>query len=149
MRFFRRWPVDQDPEQLLDPANQVSTPWGASDHGPCDKCSGAGNVGYRCRSCVELGARDDCPACAGRVEFEDICPACEGNGEIDRTKRDGVSVFPSLEGLRRYLVERDVDLSGCDAVVLDGDLTGDRDLDADTGALLIRPRRVLGICPLQ
>jgi hypothetical protein len=33
--------------------------------------------------------------------------------------------------------------------VLDGDLTGDRDLDADTGALLIRPRRVLGICPLQ
>ena len=149
MHYFRRCPVDDDPRALLDPSNQISTPWGSADHGPCDKCDSSGRVRYRCRSCLELGARDDCPACGGRVEFEDVCPTCEGDGEIERTKRDGVSVFPSLEGLRRYLVERDVELSGCEAVVLEGELTGDRDLDADAGALLIRPRRVLGICPLQ
>jgi hypothetical protein len=149
VHYFRRCPVDADPQGLLEPENQVSTPWGEADHGPCDKCNCTGRVRYRCRSCLELGARHDCPACGGRVEFEDVCPTCEGDGKIDRTKRDGVSVFPSLEGLRRYLVERDVDLSGCDAVVLEGELTGDRDLDADAGALLIRPRRVLGICPLE
>jgi DnaJ-class molecular chaperone len=147
--YFRRWPADEDPSELLRGENMASTPWGAPDHGPCDKCAGEGSTRYRCRSCLERGADESCPACGGRVEFVDICPTCEGNGEIDRTVREGVSVFPSIEGLRRYLAERDVDTAGCGAVVLEGELTGDVDLDADAGALLIWPGRVVGLCPLD
>jgi hypothetical protein len=82
-RYFCRWPLDRDPEALLEPA------------------------------------------------------------------RNGVSVFPSLEGLERYLAERDIESNGCGIVILEGELTGDVDLDADAGALLIQPTRVLGMCPLD
>jgi hypothetical protein len=140
--------MDRDPAELLRPENGFSTPWGAPEHGPCDKCRGEGVTHYRCRSCLERGADPQCPACRGRVEFADVCPACEGDGEIDRTTRIGVSVFPSIEGLVRYLSERKVDTAGCHVVALAGELTGDRDLDADAGALLIKPTRVLGEHPL-
>ena len=83
-------------------------------------------------------------ACASRV-----CPACEGDGRIDRTTRDGMSVFPSFEGLCRYIAERDADTAGFIAIELEGDLTGDVDLDADAGALLIRPTRVVGALPFE
>jgi len=146
-RFFRRWSRDEDPAELLHPENHWSTPWGEPEHGPCDKCSGAGRTRFRCRSCLELGPRADCPACGGRVEYDDICPACEGDGEITRTTRDGVSVFPSIEGLRRYIAESEADMDGCGIVELEGELTGDRDLDADTGALLVRPTRVVTMHP--
>jgi hypothetical protein len=147
--YFRRWPADEDPGELLKPENAVSTPWGEPDHGPCDKCAGEGRTRYRCRSCLERGADADCPACGGRIEFVDVCPTCEGSGRIDRTTREGMSVFPSIEGLRRYLHERDAELVGYEAVVLEGELTGDRDLDADAGAVLIQPTRVVGLSPLE
>jgi hypothetical protein len=147
--YFRRWPADEDPDELLKPENAVSTPLGAPDRGPCEKCGGEGRTRYRCRSCLERGADDDCPACGGRVEFVDVCPACEGSGRVDRTTREGMSVFPSIEGLLRYLEERELDTVGFEAVMLEGELTGDRDLDADAGAVLIRPTRVLGLCPLE
>jgi RecJ-like exonuclease len=124
-----------------------STPWGEPDHGPCDKCHGTGKTTYSCRSCLERQATPECPACHGRIEFTDVCPACEGDGEITRTRRDGVSVFPSEEGLRRYIEEREADAEGCVMLELEGELTGDRDLDADAGALLVRPTRVVAKRP--
>jgi hypothetical protein len=103
--YFRRWSATDDPEQLLEPQNQWSTPWGAADHGPCEKCEGRGTVLHRCLSCLERAADPTCPACAGRVEFRDVCPSCEGDGTIDRTRRRGVSVFPAIDGLYRYIAE--------------------------------------------
>ncbi len=147
-RYFRRWPRDRDPRVLLQPDEQESTPWGEPDHGPCDKCRGSGRVQYRCRSCLH-GACSDCPACAGRTEYVDVCPACEGDGRIDRTKRDGVSVFPTIDGLYHYIAERGAEADGYGTVELEGDLTGDHDLDADAGALLIRPTRVVGVHPFD
>ncbi len=147
-RYFHRWSAGEDPGELLRPENQHSTPWGEPDRGPCDKCGGEGTTRYSCRSCVERAA-PDCPACGGRVEFVDVCPTCEGGGEIDRTQRDGVSVFPSLEGLYRYIAEREAGADGCVVVELEGKLTGDRDLDADAGALLIRPTRVVATHPFD
>jgi len=147
--YFRRYDADEDPQELLRPENQRSTPWGDSGEGPCDKCEGRGRVRYECKSCLEAGADTECPACAGRVRFEDVCPACEGDGMIDRTTRDGVSVFPSLIGLLRYLIERDTNLSGVVILELEGELTGDRDLDADAGALLVRPTRILARHPID
>jgi hypothetical protein len=140
--FFRLYDVDEDPQALLDAQNQWSAPWGEPDHGPCDKCEGTGRTRYECRSCLER-AKAECPACGGRVRFEDVCPACEGSGVIDRTVRSGVSVFPSLEGLYRYIREREVDLDGCVVVELEGRLTQERDLDADAGALLVTPTRIV------
>jgi hypothetical protein len=147
--YFRRWPIDRDLDEVLQPDEQHSTPWGAPDHGGCDKCQGTGATAYACRSCLEGGADRRCPACRGRVRFTGVCPACEGDGQIDRTTRDGMSVFPSFEGLCRYIAERDADTAGFIAIELEGDLTGDVDLDADAGALLIRPTRVVGALPFD
>jgi hypothetical protein len=141
--YFHQYAADADPQDLLDPRNQVSTPWGGPDHGPCDKCGQSDRCGYRCLSCLEEGPRPDCPACGGRVEFEDVCPTCEGSGEITRTKRSGVSAFPSLAGLYRYLAEREADLGDGVILELEGRLSEDRDLDADSGAVLIYPTAVL------
>ena len=77
------------------------------------------------------------------------CPTCEGTGEITRTKRDGVSVFPTVEGLHIYLAERGADLTGKEVVELDGRLSDDVDLDADAGALLLKPDRVVSVHPLR
>ena len=143
---FRRWDAGEDPEQLLIPENQCSTPWGDRDHGQCDKCAGRGTARYRCLSCLADGTDDSCPACAGRVEFDDVCPACEGSGEISRTTRRGVSAFPTEAGLYRYLGERDVDLDDNTRLLeLEGQLSGDRDLDADSGAILVIPTKILGL----
>lgn len=147
-RYFRRWPQDRDPQVLLQPDEQQSTPWGAPEHGRCDKCETAGTVRYRCRSCVD-GADPGCPACGGRVEFTDVCPTCEGDGRIDRTRREGVSVFPSPDGLYRYIAERGAGAAGCVLLELEGELSGDVDLDADAGALLIRPTRVVDVAPFD
>jgi len=60
-------------------------------------------------------------------------------------ERSGISCFPTLPGLRRYLAERDADLSGDVFLELEGELSDDRDLDADEGAVLLFPRRIVGV----
>jgi hypothetical protein len=54
-----------------------------------------------------------------------------------------VSAFPTLAGLYRYLAEREVDLEGSVVVELEAELSDDRDLDADAGALLVVPTRIV------
>ena len=141
--FFRRFPHDEDPRDLLKPENQFSTPWGAAEHGPCDKCAGQCVVSYECLSCIAEGADSPCPACSGRVTFEARCPTCEGNGIIDRTRRLGVSVFPTEAGLYLYLAEAGADLSDDLLLVVEGEPTGDVDLDAERGAILVRPTAIV------
>lgn len=148
-RFFHCCPAEADPRSLLDPDAQVTEPWGAAEHGPCDKCEGEGVALYECRSCLETGARPECPACAGRVRFEATCPACLGDGTIDRTRRRGVAVFPSREGLYRYLAERDAYPEGKVVVELEGTIADDLDLDADAGALLVHPEEIVAVQPLE
>ncbi len=149
LTYFRAWDEDADPAALLEPSEQFSTPWGEPDHGRCDKCGGAGRTRWRCRSCLSFEAEPSCEACGGRVTFVEECPACEGSGEITRTRRDGVSVFGTEAGLYLYLAERGADLDGKVVIELDGQLSGDLDLDADAGALLIRPTAVVGARPLR
>jgi hypothetical protein len=146
VRAFHSHPADEEPDELLAPEKQVSTPWGAPDPGPCEKCGGSGRAAHRCLSCIEAGEpRPECPACGGRVEWDDTCPSCEGDGEITRIEREGIASFPTLPGLSRYLDERDADLRGYVFVELEGELSPDRDLDADEGAILVFASRVLGV----
>jgi hypothetical protein len=147
--YFHSCAADADPEILLDPEQQYTTPWGPPNHGHCDKCEGETSVRYECKSCLEDGADADCPACEGRVHFEGVCPACEGDGVIDRTRRRGIAVFPSRAGLYRYLAERGADVGDRVLVELEGELSKDGNLDADAGALLLHPRRIVAVRPFD
>jgi hypothetical protein len=148
--FFHCHPAGEDPGVLLDPDKQVTQPWGEPEHGPCDKCGGEGTTVHECFSCLEAGSALDCPACAGRVRFEQACPTCQGSGEIHRTRRQGIAVFPSREGLYRYLAwKSDAGVEGKVVVELAGELSEDCDLDADHGALLIFPRELVSVEPLD
>jgi hypothetical protein len=147
--FFHCRSAEADPQELLDPERQFTEPWGSPDHGPCDKCGGEGVVPYECRSCLERGSEAECPACEGRVRFAGTCPTCEGGGEIRRTRRRGIAVFPSREGLYRYLAERDSAPHGKMLVELRGRIGDEPDLDADSGALLVLPEAVVGTQPLD
>jgi hypothetical protein len=147
--YFHCCAAEGDPGQLLDPERQFSEPWGAAEHGRCDKCGTSGVTLYECRSCLEGGARSDCPACQGRVRFRETCPACLGEGRIDHTRRAGVAVFPARAGLYRYLAEKNANVEGKLVVELEGRLSDERDLDADAGALLLLPERIVATTPLD
>lgn len=147
--FFHCSSAESDPQELLDPAQQFTDPWGAREHGPCDKCEGSETILYECRSCLEIGATAGCPVCEGRVRFEASCPACGGDGEITHTRRHGIAVFPVREGLYRYLAEKGAAVEGKVVVELEGAISEERDLDADAGALLVLPERIVGISPLN
>jgi hypothetical protein len=148
-RYFHCCPAEPDPRRLLDREQQFTEPWGDRGHGPCDKCCGEGLALYECRSCLEEGSSADCPSCQGRVRYRETCPACLGSGEITHTRRQGIAVFPTLGGLYRYLAERGADPDGKVVVELEGRLSEERDLDADAGALLVHPERIVAIRPLD
>jgi len=148
--FFHCHPEGEDPGVLLDPDQQVTEPWGEPEHGPCDKCGGKGTAAYECFSCIEAGTDPDCLACQGRVHFEQVCPTCQGSGEIRRTQRQGIAVFPAREGLYRYLAwKNDASTEGKVVVELAGEISDDCDLDADHGALLVFPRELIAVEPLD
>ena len=142
--YYRVEPGDRDPEDLLEPENQETEPWSGTVRGRCDKCGGDGETEHECESCKEDGPDSSCPSCGGEVRYMDECPACEGSGEIDDSARDGVSVFPDEDGLYRYMLKRDADLDErCQLVKLEGEESADEDFDADEGAMLVKPTKIL------
>jgi hypothetical protein len=147
--YFRLEPADRDPERLLDREEQTTEPWGGTIYGRCDKCGGEGETEHRCESCVEGAADPGCPSCGGQIRWRGECPACEGSGEIDDSSREGVSVFPEEDGLYRYMVKRGASLESCRLIELEGEPTEDEDFDADEGAVLIRPRRIVAVSELD
>lgn len=76
-------------------------------------------------------------------------PGLRGNGEIARTRRRGIAVFPKLPGLYRYLAERGARVEDRIVVELEGRLSDDVDLDADTGALLLHPTGIVAVRPFD
>jgi hypothetical protein len=146
--YFRLHPADEDPQELLEPENQVSRPWGSADEGPCDKCGGAGRVTFQCASCMKH-ADPRCESCHGEVEFEGECPTCKGTGEVSDTERRGVSVFPDADGLYRYMLRRDSAMEDSILVELEGEESDDVDFDADEGALLVVPTRIVQTCDVD
>src|SRR5215211_4398763 len=127
--YFRLHPEHEDPQELLEPENQISKPWGGVDHGPCDKCRATGRCTFR---------RD------GR-QYEDECPTCKGTGEITEPQRRGVSVFRDPDTLYSYMLRRDTDMEDSKLVELEGTESDDVDYDADEGALLVFPTRIVRV----
>jgi hypothetical protein len=119
--YFRLHPDDDDPKDLLEPHKQVSKPWGSLELGkPCDKCGRT-----------------------GQLEGFGECPTCKGTGKITDVERRGVSVFGEPDALFRYMLRRDGDMSNSVLVELEGEEADDVDFDADEGALLVFPRRIV------
>jgi hypothetical protein len=58
-------------------------------------------------------------------------------------------VFPDEEGLYRYMLERGADFEGCVVVELEGSESEDEDFDADEGALLVIPTRIVDARPVD
>jgi len=148
--YFRVQRPDEEAEALLDPEQQKTEPWSGTTWGRCDKCGGSGETEHECESCTASGPDDACPSCGGKVRYRGECPVCEGSGEIDDSSRDGISVFPELDGLYRYMVKRDADLDeGCKVVELEGRPSEDEDFDADEGALLVHPTEIVDVQPVD
>lgn len=148
--YYRVDPREEDPGRLLDPENQQSDPWSGTVKGKCDKCRGSGETEHECESCKANGADSSCEHCGGAVKYTDECPVCHGSGEIDDSTRDGVSVFPDVDGLYRYMLKRDADLGDdCRLVKLEGEQSDDRDFDADEGAVLVNPTRIVDVGELD
>ncbi len=149
MRCFRMQPAGEDPEQLLNRERQWTVPWGGPGDGTrCDKCRGAGRTGFECWSCLLTGTDPSCPACHGRVRYEDECPVCRGSGEVDGRPRRGVSAFPTAEGLYHYLLASEAELVGL-LVELEAEPADDVDFDADLGAILVIPTAIANVRPMQ
>lgn len=145
MSYYRLHDEDSDPHGLLRPENQWSEPWGDVDLPvDCDKCEGIGQTEFECLSC-DAHPTADCEVCQGDVRFVETCPACRGTGEITDERRRGVSVFPEVAGLLRYMARRDVDLDDRRLVALEGEPVDEMDFDADEGAVLVRPTRIIGV----
>jgi DnaJ-class molecular chaperone len=142
--YFRLHPADDDTARLLDPEQQQSEPWAGTIYGRCDKCRGEGQTMHEWKSCKEF-PRSDCPSCGGEGSYRAECPACRGSGEIDDSEREGISVLPEEDGLYRYMAARDGNVADAKLLVLEGESTGDTDFDADEGAVLIRPTRVVDV----
>jgi hypothetical protein len=150
MTYFRIQRPDEEPEALLDPEQQTTEPWSGTTWGRCDKCGGSGQTEHECESCAADGPNESCPSCHGRLRYEAECPVCEGSGEVDDSSRDGISVFPELDGLYRYMIKRDADLDeGCTVVELEGRNSEDEDFDADEGALLVHPTGIVEVRPVD
>ena len=60
-----------------------------------------------------------------------------------------MSVFPDEDGLYRYMVGRGADFEGCLVVELEGHESEDEDFDADEGALLVIPTRIVDTRPVD
>lgn len=140
--YYRLHPADRDPQELLEPENQVSKPWGGVDKGRCDKCGGSGRTTFECASCSKK-ADPRCESCHGEVEFEGECPSCKGTGEITDSERRGVSVFPDPDGLYRYMLRRHSAMEDSQLVEVEGQESDDVDFDADEGALLVFPTKIV------
>lgn len=58
-------------------------------------------------------------------------------------------MFPDEDGLYRYMVDRGADFEDCVVVELEGHESEDEDFDADEGALLVIPTRIVDTRPVD
>ena len=68
----------------------------------------------------------------------------EGRSLAEAAEAAEVSERTAGKWVRSRLAEGDADLDGCVILEFEGELSGDRDLDADAGALLVKPARIVG-----
>jgi hypothetical protein len=151
-RCFRIQPADRDPAALLDPATWKSRVWVGTVYRTCPGCRGEGEVVGDPRPCVSCTDDVDmCDACRGLgfVSDVDVCPTCQGVGEVDDSVRRGVSACRTIDDLYRYFAEREADIADCVVVEMEADIADEEDWDHQRGAILVYPRRIISVTPLD
>lgn len=126
------------PADLLLAEHQTSSVWVGAAERRCPGCGGAGVL------LTEVDPDDDDDT---GVE---TCDDCDGEGRITIETQDGVSVCRSLRGLIGYLSQRSFYVAPSVLLVaLEGEeVDDDQDVDADAGAVLVRPTRIVRVEPL-
>ena len=66
-------------------------------------------------------------------------------GELVEDIRYGVSACESIEDLASYVAQSGIEVSDPVIVAFEADLADDEDHDADLGAVLTFPRRIIGV----
>jgi hypothetical protein len=129
--YYRIERADLDHDRLLLPEHQRSTIWVGWVQETCEECRGEGEAWI---------TDDDC---------WDTCPSCSGFGCIDKSEQEGVSCCQTIAGLIEYFRSREAAIDEHVIVEMIGVETGERDYDADAGAVLIRPTTIVSITPLD
>jgi hypothetical protein len=129
--FYRIHPADEAPESILGESRWESRVWVGEAYKRCTACNGEG---------IHWVSADD---------FSDDmttepCAACDGEGQVEDVRR-GVSCCRSIDDLRSYFADRGADLTGDQLITLDGELSDDDDYDADDGAVLVLPSRIVSV----
>lgn len=120
------------PEDLLLSENQVSRVWQGVMYRQCPDCGGSG--------VEDLGWCE-----ADQRVLTCRCERCRGDGQEQMDRQDGVSVCRTIGQLEAYLADRSPSRANTVLVELEGDECDDQDLDAEHGALLVRPTRIISV----
>jgi hypothetical protein len=128
------------PAALLEARHQRSIVWTGGVYRRCETCGGVGAVDGESYEDEDGDVTCDPEPCPAR---------CDG-GQMRIESQAGVSVCRSIESLVQYFRYRAAYL-GDDSVLveLEGEpVEDDQDVDADEGALLVRPTRIVRVIPL-
>ncbi len=68
---------------------------------------------------------------------------------VDGAPRHGVSAFPTVEGLYKYMLGKRADIAECVVVEMEADPAADVDFDADQGAMLVLPTEIKSCSPVD
>jgi hypothetical protein len=136
--FYRIQERGRDPLALLDPESWVSRIWTGYAERECSTCRTTGRV--RC-SCADV---DECESSG--CDGSQSCDDCRGAGYVEDTeRRGGVSCCRTYEELMTYFGRRDAALEDTVLVVLEGAESDIEDFDAEEGAVLVRPARIVKV----
>jgi hypothetical protein len=137
--YYRIQSADRDAAELLNPTHWVSRIW--SDQ-PAE---------VTCPDCVDGRVHVECPSwCDCGYPHHESYETCHGRGYLHEYERaGGVSCCRTLGELYAYFRGRDADLDGAVVVKLEGEVAEVEDFDAEHGAVLVRPTRIVDVGPLN
>jgi hypothetical protein len=129
--FVRIQHRDLDPQQLLDSSTWKSSVWEGERFRLCPDCNGAGTSENPCDTC---------------------CDGWGQNGEVEDI-RYGVSTCYDLDDLVTYFDGRDCDHTDAELdelvlVTVEARMAEDDDHDAQDGATLVWPTRIVSVEPI-
>lgn len=140
--YYRIQDANKNPQDLLNPSNWESTVWTGEVYKKCEACNGAGEIVLR--------NEDGKPKSDGYGDIEtEPCEICNGDREVKDNTRHGISCCESLQQLENYFETRSADLANVVVVAFEGRESDEEDWDADEGAVLVFPSKIVWVKSLS
>jgi len=130
--YYRIHPAHEPVERLLSPERWESRAWVGEYTRRCPADCDYGQV-------LHIDDHGDA--------WREMCEVCRGDGEVEDVRR-GVSVCASIPVLAQYLADREWGRAAV-VVELEGAMSDDADHEADEGADLIIPTRIVAVYSLE